>query len=171
MDRTLNCLPLNAAHGSLLRTRICLAMLLSSGLILLGGCQTAFLQPMADPIPAPPPSLTQAQIQGESETVVRYQSPDPLAGSDRVISRNQDLLGDLSLVAPNSEESVGADPSQQVLELKILGNQRIPTHQLTRQLQTRPGRYFDPDRLQQDVNRLWRMPEISRIQEPRLSKY
>ena len=35
---------------------------------------------------------------------------------------------------------------------------------------TRPGRYFDPDLLRQDVDRLWRLPEVRRLNGPFIDK-
>ena len=52
----------------------------------------------------------------------------------------------------------------------IKGNKTVPEHQLLRNIRTRPGRYFDPDLLQQDVDQLWRMKEIKRINGPYIER-
>ncbi len=57
-----------------------------------------------------------------------------------------------------------------IADVIIKGNQLLPTHHLTRKIRTRPGRYFDPDKLQQDVDQLWKMPEISRVNGPFLNR-
>ncbi len=55
-----------------------------------------------------------------------------------------------------------------VKQVVITGNQRIPEHQLLRHIRTRPGRYFDPDMLQQDVNQLWKLKGVRRVNGPYL---
>ena len=62
--------------------------------------------------------------------------------------------------------NIQKDQSNLIADVVIRGNQLVPTHYLTRNLGTRPGRYFDPDLLRQDVDRLWRMPEIRRLNGP-----
>jgi outer membrane protein insertion porin family len=78
----------------------------------------------------------------------------------------------ISNVRPSSPapDTKPAAASQIVADVKIKGNQSIPTHHLLRNIRTRPGRYFDPDLLQQDVNQLWRMNEIRRINGPYISE-
>jgi hypothetical protein len=46
----------------------------------------------------------------------------------------------------------------------------VPEYHLTRNIGTRPGRYFDPDQLQQDVEKLWRMPRIKRVNGPYIDR-
>lgn len=53
-----------------------------------------------------------------------------------------------------------------IADVIIRGNKLVPAHHLTRNMGTRPGRYFDPDLLRQDVDRLWRLPEIRRLNGP-----
>ena len=69
-----------------------------------------------------------------------------------------------------SSSNVDRDQSNLIADVIFTGNQRIPTHHLTRNIGTRPGRYFDPDLLQQDVDRLWRMPEIERLNGPYIER-
>jgi outer membrane protein insertion porin family len=53
-----------------------------------------------------------------------------------------------------------------VSEVRIRGNTNLATHQILRNVRTRPGRYFDPDQLRQDVDRLWKMKELRRVNGP-----
>ncbi len=91
---------------------------------------------------------------------VRYQSAD----------RNStgDTYPGLRTSAQQGSGTV--DRANQVVEVKITGNNYLATHQLLRNIRTRQGRYFDPDQLQQDVDRLWRMPEIRRINGPYINR-
>lgn len=95
--------------------------------------------------------------------VMRLQSPDRMPPA----------------VAPQLEESSDALPGESaspasagdvVADVIISGNQRVPEHHLLRNIRTRPGRYFDPDMLQQDVDQLWRMKEVKRINGPYLER-
>lgn len=74
------------------------------------------------------------------------------------------------LAAESDENSIVGDPSQRVLEVRVTGNQRIPTHQIMRHVRTRPGRFFDPDIMQQDVDQLWRHSAIRRVKGPFLER-
>lgn len=62
--------------------------------------------------------------------------------------------------------NVAKNQANLIADVVIRGNRLLPTHHLTRNMGTRPGRYFDPDLLRQDVDRLWRMPEIRRLNGP-----
>lgn len=53
-----------------------------------------------------------------------------------------------------------------VADVVVRGNSRVPEHRILSNVKTRPGRYFDPDVLQQDINQLWRMAEIKRVNGP-----
>ena len=151
-------------------------LLALTGAGLLMGCQaTQFGQ--APVLPSPPSSLDLSQIQqdddaarnaGAPRETVRYQSPDP---SGRVRS-----LNDFSYEAAalNEAEILAQQPksraSERVAEVVINGNQLLDEYELLRTMKTRPGRFFDPDKLQQDVNQLWRTPGISRVKGPFLEK-
>ena len=155
------------------RQRRIARMLAVIGASLLLGCQaTQFGQ--APVLPPPPPSLDLSQIQAnhaasKSEAapreVVRYQSP----GSD---SRVRSLQDDFSYesAARNQAELLAKQPQAQsadrVAEVIINGNHLLNEYDLLRKMKTRPGRFFDPDKLQQDVNELWRTPGISRVKGP-----
>ncbi|MEM9409911.1 MAG: POTRA domain-containing protein [Planctomycetota bacterium] len=69
-----------------------------------------------------------------------------------------------------SARNVNRDAANLIADVIFKGNQVVPEHELNRNIGTRPGRYFDPDLLQQDVNKLWRMPEIKRINGPYIDK-
>lgn len=137
------------------------------GMTLAIGCQAP--QIARNALPVPPRTLS-----ANAAPAVRYQSPDP-EGKNRVRSLNDvshpnDQLSALSEQNSTDLEPETADRSKLVAEVIIKGNQRVPTHHLTRNIGTRPGRYFDPDRLQQDVDQLWRMPEINRVNGPYLQE-
>ena len=94
-------------------------------------------------IPVPPLILDNSMLEN-----ARFQSPD-----------QQDT---------DSKRSAAVDKANIIADVVVKGNRTIPTHHLMRNIRTRPGRYFDPDKLKQDVDELWRMPEISRINGPYL---
>jgi len=126
--------------------------------LLLAGCQHGYRQPGSCG-PAcygtvgRPPMLPTTPIQQ-----VRYQSADDTKGKlyDPV---NQQFFVDAAL------EGQLAKP-QMVHDIVIEGNRRVPTAEVLRKLKTRPGRYFDPDLLQQDVQAIWAMGAIRRVHGP-----
>ncbi|MDG1872443.1 MAG: POTRA domain-containing protein [Mariniblastus sp.] len=135
-------------------------------LLCFSGCQTP--QIANKELPVPPAVLTTDQLDN-----VRFQSPDSDSNSgdrSRVFSRNSNLLDTqrTSKSSNSSQTESTSDRSQVVAEVIVTGNKSLPTHHLMRNIRTRPGRFFDPDKLQQDVDQLWRMPEISRINGPYL---
>ena len=149
-----------------------------AGVGLFLGCQaTQFSQ--APGLPTPPTSLNLSQIEisdpaaqsANSQTsgvqsppheTIRYQSPD----TGRVRS-----LNDFSYeaAAANQAQIQAQQPqaqSSRVAEVIINGNVLLNEYDLLRTMKTRPGRFYDPDKLQQDVNQLWRTKGISRIKGP-----
>ncbi len=135
-------------------------------LTLLTGCQMG--QSWQDSaLPIPPQVLDEEMLQN-----VRFQNPaltgglpgstGPEPAGGRVQREESDILPDFQQIADSNPE---ARPDI-IKDVQITGNQTLPTHHLTRNIRTRPGRYFDPDKLQQDVNALWRMPEIARVKGP-----
>ena len=133
--------------------------------------------------PAPPPSLDLSQIQ-QNDTAqsaslpiqatdtpretVRYQSPqfDSRVRSLNDFSYETAALNQAEVLAQQPKSR----PSDRVAEVIINGNQLLDEYELLRTMKTRPGRFFDPDKLQQDVNQLWRTPGISRVKGPFLEK-
>ncbi len=93
-----------------------------------------------------------------TDSTLRMQSPDP-----------EPEFSNLSQ-APQQRVQTSADQASVVKDVILRGNNTVPTHQLLRNVRTRPGRYFDPDMLQQDVNDLWRMKEVHRVIGPFIEK-
>lgn len=122
--------------------------------------------PLGSVIPVPPSTLDTTPLDE-----VRYQSPDveDFGQSDRIVSRNRLPFEEERAAALKSSNNSG-NQADRVAEVKVVGNTTIPTHQIMRSINTRPGRFFDPDKLQQDVNQLWRMPEIDRVKGPFLER-
>jgi outer membrane protein insertion porin family len=153
--------PLGLAHRSLAFWILC-------AVIMVAGCQNAQLWNQSA-LPVPPQILDDEALEN-----VRFQSqnrgltggrpgstgPEPPGG--RSVREKSDILPDFQQLADSNPE---ARPDI-IKDVQITGNQSLPTHHLTRNIRTRPGRYFDPDKLQQDVNSLWRMPEIARVKGP-----
>ena len=131
------------------------------------GCQTS--QFASNDLPVPPPVLSTDQLDN-----VRFQSPDSQgsgttnqgSGTNRVFSRNTLPQYPTQTKQQTTQRSKVSDPTKLVADVIVTGNKYLPTHRLMRNVQTRPGRYFDPDKLQQDVDQLWRLPEISRVNGP-----
>ncbi len=126
------------------------------------GCQTP--TPLSETaLPIPPEVLSTDQLDN-----VRFQSPD--YGTATVKPLFNEALGSYTPKQASSDKSTPIDRSKLVADVIFTGNRHLQTHQLTRNIRTRPGRYFDPDKLKQDVDQLWRMPEIRRIKGPFLQK-
>ncbi len=73
---------------------------------------------------------------------------------------------DISAAAANVKQ----DAENLIAEVRFRGNQFVEEYRLNRNIGTRAGRYFDPDLVQQDVDKLWRMPEIKRVNGPFIEK-
>lgn len=102
-------------------------------------------------------SATDVLQEEKTETFARFQSPDS----------EMPYYPELKTkAAPNQK----VDRANLVADVIINGNQFIPTHHLMRNISTRAGRYFDPDQLQQDVDQLWRLPEIRKINGPYIQR-
>ena len=138
---------------------------LLSIVILCSGCNSLQSWQQSS-LPVPPQVLDQEALQN-----VRFQSGARApgggsGGADPIGSRPKRLETD---ILPDYEQLAEANPDARpeiIKDVQITGNHSLPTHHLTRSIRTRPGRYFDPDKLQQDVNSLWRMPEIKRVKGP-----
>lgn len=90
---------------------------------------------------------------------IRYQDETPAAIRD---PRLPDLENALSEEASQQPERTG----ETVAEVRVKGNSRVPTHQILSAIRTRPGRYFDPDLLRQDIDQLWKMKTLRRVNGP-----
>ena len=85
-------------------------------------------------------------------STIRYQEPDESTSESKTTTANK------------------VDPANLVAKVEVKGNQSVPTHHLTRNIRTRPGRFFDPDLLQQDVEELTRMKQVRRVNRPIIEK-
>lgn len=151
------------------------AILVAVSGLLLSGCQTQQLWDANTALPVPPKVLDQETLQG-----VRFQSPGG-SGSRGGATGGSGSRSDF-LPEPEKRESDVVPDFEQLAEtgnglkpdvvksVVITGNNYTPTHHLTRNIRTRQGRYFDPDKLQQDVNTLWRLPEIKKVKGPYLDR-
>ena len=135
------------------------------------GCQSQQLWNQSQTLlPVPPQVLDDEAMQN-----VRFQSPGGSGsrggpGKESFLAPAEKLESD---IVPDFEQLADIDSGVQpeiIKEVLITGNRSIPTHHLTRNIRTRQGRYFDPDKLQQDVNMLWRMPAIQKVKGPFLDR-
>ena len=69
-----------------------------------------------------------------------------------------------------SANNVDRNQANVIRNVNFRGNKLIPDYHLSRNIGTRQGRYFDPDQLQQDVDKLWRLPEIKKINGPYIDR-
>lgn len=100
---------------------------------------------------------------------IRYQSPDDSIAPRRSPPGSNAAVDRPLTPPPTAQDVQNLDQSatQNVIaEVVVKGNQTVPEHHITRNLRSRPGRYFDPDLLQQDVDQIWRMREIKRVIGP-----
>lgn len=140
-------------------------------MILFAGCQTWQPWQQSD-LPIPPKILDQETLQN-----VRFQGSGsrggPGAGGGAGDPPGGRTPRPESDILPDFEQLAEANPELQaeiIKDVQITGNRTLPDHHLTRNIRTRPGRYFDPDKLQQDVNGLWRLPEIASVKGPYIDR-
>ncbi len=153
--------------------RLALTMLSVAIITTVAGCQTGLtgLDSSERELPIPAAAIDPDQFE-----TVRYQS----RGSG---SRNAPAAGgvlrkkrtDVQALAPWERMAPGADDeaidqSNVVTDIVIRGNRQISSPQIVAEMKTRIGRYFDEDKLQRDVDRLWRLPEINRINGPYINR-
>ena len=67
-------------------------------------------------------------------------------------------------------QNISRDANNLIADVVFRGNQLVEEYDLRRNISTRPGRYFDPDLLQQDVSKLWRMPNVKRVNGPYIDR-
>jgi outer membrane protein insertion porin family len=139
--------------------------------LMVGGCRAPWTGLGRETISPP-----LATIEPVSRTVRRQPVPtgEPRAGDEQVALASatmpaepppSDTVNPAGVPVPPAD-APPANPSQIVADVRVTGNRNVPTHHILRQIRTRPGRYFDPDLLQQDVDSLWRMPAIRRVEGP-----
>jgi outer membrane protein insertion porin family len=124
------------------------------------GCQTG--QFAGSKIPVPSTTLDKSRFEN-----VRFQSLDEFGPQESKKSARPSIYSDLDR-SQTASGGAAADKTNKVVAVIVTGNNTIPTHQLLRDVSTRKGRYFDPDKLKQDVDELWSNPQISRIRGPYL---
>ena len=131
----------------------------------MAGCQN--LAPSL--LTAPDPILDATQLEN-----VRFQSPGG-SGSRGGGGGGSGTQGPATLLNNESHRLKldgpvinleNADQSQLISAVIFQGNTTLATHHLKRHISTRAGRYYDPDKLQQDVKTLWKMPEIAKVNGP-----
>ena len=152
-----------------MKSQFCATIIVGTLVLFLSvGCQPAIQGPVVGmpayprhfwdpPTTAPPPKtvpIEQVRYQSQDETESRGQLFDP---------SNQQFYVDSELEGQLGQRQV-------VQDVVIEGNRRVPTAEILRQLKTRPGRYFDPDLLQQDVQAIWKMSTIRRVHGPFLNR-
>ena len=125
------------------------------------GCQAnRWLNQTALPVPEP-------VLDADALQNIRYQSPGAGAsGPAGILNKASHRMG--TVTDRVVEDNV--DQSQLVSNVQFKGNQTIPVHKLRRNISTRPGRYFDPVKLQQDVTKLWQMPEVASVNGPYIDR-
>ena len=118
------------------------------GILSSGGCASGpFSQAATTPLP------TQTVRFQDFQTA--EQDPVALTPSESTTAKTKDT--------PKTDV---VDRSQVIKSVKVTGNKVLAEHEIMRRIGTRPGRYFDPDLLQQDVNQLWKMKQIRRVTGP-----
>jgi outer membrane protein insertion porin family len=120
------------------------------------GCQSTAITP---------PWRSQSSLPDE---VARFQDPGPSRTDPKAFAGREPLA--TGPVERSSTSSQGPSSAQIVKQVIVTGNRLIPEHQILRHIRTRPGRYFDPDLLQEDVNQIWQMKGIRRVNGPFLDK-
>ena len=154
----------NAARNGVSRTSLISVVFGAVTLVLisLSGCQQLH-QNSVGSLPVPEPVLDTSQLEN-----IRFQSPQGPGGGQTQATPT--LLNDqkhrMLLDGPVITVEDNADRSQLISAVHFRGNTSLATHQLQRQISTRTGRYYDPDKLQQDVQQLWKMPEIAKVNGP-----
>ena len=124
------------------------------------GCQTGQLA--GSKIPVPSSTLDKSRFEN-----VRFQSLDEFEPQESKKSITPSIYSDIER-PKNAKQSTNDNQANKVAAVVVTGNKFIPTPVLLRDISTRKGRYFDPDKLRQDVDTLWSHPQISRVRGPYL---
>lgn len=135
-------------------------VVLSLTALLATGCQTGQLA--GSKIPVPSTTLDKSRFEN-----VRFQSSDEFETQESRNSIAPSIYSDIER-PKNSAQNANDTQANKVAAIIVTGNKTIPTHQLLKDVGTRKGRYFDPDKLRQDVDALWSNPQISRVRGPYL---
>lgn len=140
------------------------AILLACTLAMLGGISGChqFAGGNQNSLPVPEPVLDMSQLES-----VRFQSPQGSGQAPDLLNKQSHRM---KLDGPVITVEDDADPSQLISAVNFRGNSKIATHELKRNIATRIGRYYDPDKLQMDVQQLWKMPEIERVNGPYINQ-
>lgn len=130
----------------------------------MSGCQH-FGQQSNSALPVPDSILDTAQLDN-----VRFQSPGsgqrsgaPGGGGAGTPGLLNSQSHRIKLDGPVINIDESTDRSQLIAAVNFTGNTILADHQLKRNISTRSGRFYDPDKLQQDVQQLWKLPEIARV--------
>lgn len=104
----------------------------------------------------------------DSEVIIRYQDADEPIADEPI---------DTEPVLPDFEQTLQAEsqrrvdrPTELVKEIRVTGNNKLPSHRILRNIRTRAGRYFDPDLLRQDIDQIWKMKEVGRVNGPTIQR-
>ena len=153
-------------------TRCSAVAFLASIVVATTGCQTGLVADSNElPVPA-------AHLNPEQFESVRYQSGSSNGsgssggggGGLRRQPRDDTYKPDpWESLAPgaNGEE---IDQSRVIIDMIFQGNRVVSDQVILSTIRSRVGRYFDDDKLQNDVDSLWRLPEISRVNGPYISR-
>jgi outer membrane protein insertion porin family len=147
---------------------------LAASIALWTGCQS--LMPQIGRSALPLREVARYQDEDLSAQAGRESLRDPAALSPRDGSAPDGSGADPNPMAVDAAHSARteagsaspADRSQIVREIRITGNERLAEHQILRHIRTRPGRYYDPDLLQEDLNQIWRMKDVRSVNGPYL---
>ena len=137
-----------------------LLVLLALPTLATSGCQTGQLA--GSKIPVPSSTLDKSRFEN-----VRFQSLDEFEPRESKKSNAPSIYADIERPT-TAKKSTSESQASKVAAVIVTGNKNIPTPLLLKDVSTRKGRYFDPDKLRQDVDTLWSNPQISRVRGPYL---
>jgi len=142
-------------------------------IFLVSGCATTFSQQTSQ-LPAPP-----AQLDDSALDNIRFQSPGGSGsrgsgggggGGSGGGGGGGGLLNDQShrsnLDGPVRTVEDDVDRALLLSVVQFRGNSTLPTRRLQSVISSRPGRFYDPAQLQQDIQKIWRLPEVAKVNGP-----